>query len=55
MGLTIYYSLHSASRTPAKARQLVGQLRQKALDLPFKEVGEIVEVNGDTADLDKLG
>jgi len=55
MGLTIHYSLHLASRTPAKARQLVEQLRQKALDLPFKEVGEIVEVNGDTADLDKLG
>ena len=54
MGLTIHYSLQSASRTPAKARQLVEQLRQKALDLPFKEVGEIVEVNGDTADLDKL-
>ena len=55
MGLTIHYSLQSASRTPAKARQLVEQLRQKALDLPFKEVGEIVEVNGDTADFDKLG
>ena len=54
MGLTIHYSLQSASRTPAKARQLVEQLRQKALDLPFKEVGEIVEVNGDIADLDKL-
>jgi glycine cleavage system H protein len=24
---------------------LVEQLRQKALDLPFKEVGEIVEIN----------
>ena len=54
MGLTIHYQLQSASRTPAKARQLVEQLRQKALDLPFKEVGEIVEVNGDTADFDKL-
>ncbi len=54
MGLTIHYSLQSASRTPAKARQLVEQLRQKALDLPFKEVGEIVEVNGDSADFDKL-
>jgi len=55
MGLTIHYSLQSASRTPAKARQLVEQLRQKALDLPFKEVGEIVEVNGDTANFDKFG
>ena len=54
MGLTIHYSLQSTRRTPAKARQLIEQLRQKALDLPFKEVGEVVEVNGDTADLDKL-
>jgi len=54
MGLTIHYQLQSASRNPAKARQLVEQLRQKALDLPFKEVGEIVEVKGNEADFDKL-
>jgi len=54
MGLTIHYQLQSASRTPAKARQLVEQLRQKALDLPFKEVGEIVEVNDDSVELEKL-
>jgi len=55
MGLTVHYQLQNADRSPAKARQLVEQLRQKALDLPFKEVGEIVEVNGDTANFDKLG
>ena len=54
MGLTIHYYLQSASRSPKKARQLLDQLRQKALDLPFKEVEEIVEVSGDTADFDKL-
>lgn len=54
MGLTVHYQLQSANRSPAKARQLVEQLRQKALDLPFKEVGEIVEVSGDTANFDKL-
>jgi hypothetical protein len=54
MGLTIHYELQSVSRTPAKARQLVEQLRQKALDLPFKEVDKIVEVSGDSADFDKL-
>lgn len=54
MGLTIHYQLQSANRSPVKARQLVEQLRQKALDLPFKEVGEIVEISGDTADYDKL-
>lgn len=53
MGLTIHYQLHSTSRSAKKARQLLDQLRQKALDLPFKEVGEIVELDGDTADFDK--
>ncbi len=55
MGLTIHYSLQSASRTAAKARQLVEPLRQRALDLPFKEVVEIVEVGNNSADFDKLG
>src|ERR1035438_9663801 len=53
MGLTIHYQLQSTSRSPKKARQLLDQLRQKAFDLPFKEVGEIVELDGDTADFDK--
>jgi hypothetical protein len=53
MGLTIHYGFQSASRTPSQARQLVDQLRQKALDLPFAEVGEIVEVQGDSADSEK--
>lgn len=55
MGLTIHYQLQSASRTPAKARQLVEQLRQRALDLPFKDVGEVVEIDGNSADFNKLG
>lgn len=55
MGLTIHYSLQSASRSRAEARQLVERLRQKALDLPFKEVGEVEEINGDPADFNKLG
>ena len=54
MGLTIHYQLQSTSRSPKKARQLLDQLRQKALDLPFKEVGEIVEVDGDIAAFDNL-
>jgi hypothetical protein len=54
MGLTIHFQLQSASGSPTKARQLVEQLRQKALDLPFKEVGEIVEVSGNEADFDTL-
>lgn len=54
MGLTIHYSLKLKSGGHAEARQAVEQLRQKALDLPFKQVGEIVEVEGDEADHEKL-
>ena len=54
MGLTIHYSLQSDTSSPNKARKLIEQLRQKALDLPFKEVGEIVDVACSEADFDKL-
>jgi hypothetical protein len=54
MGLTIHYRLQSDRRGPAEARRLVEQLRQRALDLPFQAVGEIVEVSGDSADIDKV-
>lgn len=54
MGLTIHYKLQAKTNSRKQARQLLEQLRQKALDLPFKEVGEIVEVDGDTADFNQL-
>lgn len=54
MGLTVHYELQSTSDSPKKARQLLEQLRQKALDLPFKEVGEIVEFSGEGTDYEKL-
>ena len=54
MGLTIHYRLQLKSASPNKARQLLEQLRQKAVNLPFKEVGEIVEFAGDSADHDKI-
>lgn len=54
MGLTIHYSLQLSGGNKSQARQLIDQLRQKALDLPFKEVGEIVEMDGDGADFEKL-
>jgi hypothetical protein len=44
MGLTIHYELQAATRSPKIARQFVVQLRQKALDLPFKEVGEVIDL-----------
>ena len=53
MGLTIHYSFQFDGEE-AQARAMVEQLRQKALDIPFKEVGEIVEVAGNAADFDQL-
>jgi len=50
MGLTIHYDLHSDTRSPKQARRLVEQLRTRAMDLPFKEVGEVVELSGDACD-----
>ena len=54
MGLSIHYKLQAKTNSPKQARQLLEQLRQKALDLPFKEVGEIVELDGDAADFNDL-
>ena len=53
MGLTIHYHLKSDTTSPAKARQLVKQLRQRAMDIPFKSVGEIVEYHGRDADFEQ--
>jgi len=53
MGLTIHYSLHSDSRSPTEARRLVEELRRRALDLPFAEVGEVVELTGDACDFER--
>ena len=53
MGLTIHYKLETNTSSPDDARKLVEQLRQKALDLPFKEVGEIIDLGGDEADFEK--
>src|SRR2546430_1370055 len=52
MGLTIHYSLRSPAPTPAAARELVLQLRQHALDLPFAEVGELIERQGPDCDFE---
>ena len=43
MGLTIHYSLKSKLDD---ARQTVHKMRQLALDLPFENVGEIVDLKG---------
>jgi hypothetical protein len=46
MGLTIHYKLHSDTRDAKQARQLIEELRKRAIDLPFAKVGEIVELKG---------
>jgi hypothetical protein len=46
MGLTISYTFASHAPTAADARALVEKLRGRARDLPFAEVGEIIELSG---------
>lgn len=48
MGLTIHYSLHAETPSAADARHLVEQLHQAAMDLPFAEVGDVVELADDS-------
>jgi hypothetical protein len=50
MGLTIHYSLTSKTRSPTKARELVDSLRSRALDLPFEQVGELIDLDGPECD-----
>lgn len=52
MGLTLHYQLkHSGPETTA--RRLVHQLHQAALDLPFKEVQDIVDLKGEACEFGK--
>ena len=44
MGLTIHYGLTSQTRSTARAKALVEQMRQLALDLPFEHVDETVRI-----------
>ena len=52
MGLTVHYSLRSATRSPKKAREWVARLRGRALDLPFEHVGDIAELSGTECDFE---
>lgn len=49
MGLTISYTLTSDAASAEDARALVEQLRNRARDLPFAEVGEIIPLQGQPA------
>jgi hypothetical protein len=53
MGLTIHYKLHCDTRSANEAHRLVEELRKRALDLPFTEVGEVVELKGDACAFDR--
>jgi hypothetical protein len=52
MGLTIHYSL-KAKGSDARAQKLIQALHQQAQDLPFKEVGPVVQLSGEQCDADK--
>jgi hypothetical protein len=49
MGLTISYKLNFSGNN---SRELVENIRQLALDLPFEDVGEIVEMQGDECNVE---
>jgi hypothetical protein len=53
MGLTLHYSLCSATRYNDDARQLVERLRQQAMDLPFRRVGDLIDLSGDACDYER--
>jgi hypothetical protein len=53
VGLTIHYTLSSGSASADEARRQVEALRQRALDLPFAEVGDLVEFEGDDCRFDR--
>lgn len=54
MGLTIHYSFESDARGADDARRLVEQLHRAACDLPFAEVGDLLEFSGADADAENV-
>ena len=54
MGLTIHYSLETKTRSIRQVRNIIEHLRQRAMDLPFKAVSDIVELKGEQCDFEKL-
>ncbi|RDJ34912.1 MAG: hypothetical protein DWQ19_08745 [Crenarchaeota archaeon] len=46
MGLTVHYTLKYTGKSPKRPAQLVERMRQLALDLPFDEVTDIVDISG---------
>ncbi len=52
MGLTIHWSFQGP-KTKSEAKTIIEKLRQRALDLPFESVGEIVHFKGEDAQFDR--
>lgn len=52
MGLTLHYSLQLDTRSISKVRKAIADLRQKALDLPFAQVSDVIELSSDPSDAD---
>lgn len=49
MGLTIHYSLQLNLEKAEAARMVINKLHSKAKDLPFKKVGDIIDLSGEKA------
>jgi len=54
MGLTIHYSF-KVHASDARARKLVHALHQTALELPFAELGAVLELAGEQCDVNRHG
>lgn len=51
MGLTIHWSFEGP-KTRTEASAIIEKMRQRAMDLPFESVGEIVRFKGEQANFD---
>jgi hypothetical protein len=50
MGITIHYRLRSTARGSKQARDLIARLHDRACNLPFEQVEEIIELTGNDCD-----
>lgn len=53
MGLNLYYDFDAETRCPQRARLLIEKLHRFARTLAFQQVGDVVELTGDSTDYDK--
>lgn len=54
MGLTIHWTLKSQVCSTDTARGLIDQLRRHARTLPFQRVGELIDLEGDAANFERV-